>query len=330
MPTRENILTSATARDQFLQGIRALDEMPTGLTAADVYQALAPSLGDNWMIGRDQDLHYYDLFALWHTVAMNVGMTAGTRRNAAHGGPIFLPWHRYFLQVLERWIQTVLGEPNFALPYWDWADDGDLPTSLQWRTALWSADYLGEPRGEVTSGPLGSVRVRLRGPDPMVPGEVESGALIVSDYPRRLRRNCGNHRRAEFRYLPTSGDVRDCLRESLYDVPDWDDDVQEGHRNRLEGWIDGPQLHNRVHVWVGADMGPATSPNDPVFFLNHCNVDRIWESWMLARGRSYRPIETEGPAGHRINSIMVTLFGETVRPSDVLDPSASYDYDQLA
>ena len=21
-------------------------------------------------------------------------------------------------------------------------------------------------------------------------------------------------------------------------------------------------------------------PNDPVFYLNHCNVDRIWEGWM--------------------------------------------------
>lgn len=26
-------------------------------------------------------------------------------------------------------------------------------------------------------------------------------------------------------------------------------------------------------------MLPGTSPNDPVFFLHHCNVDRLWWQW---------------------------------------------------
>jgi len=34
-----------------------------------------------------------------------------------------------------------------------------------------------------------------------------------------------------------------------------------------------------VHVWVGGSMGPMSSPNDPVFFLHHCNVDRLWAQW---------------------------------------------------
>ena len=42
----------------------------------------------------------------------------------------------------------------------------------------------------------------------------------------------------------------------------------------LRLWMDGPRLRNLVHVWVGRDMSPGSSPNDPVFFLNHCNVDR--------------------------------------------------------
>src|SRR5829696_1697483 len=45
-------------------------------------------------------------------------------------------------------------------------------------------------------------------------------------------------------------------------------------------------MHNQVHVWIGGDMGPATSPNDPVFYLNHCNVDRIWEAWLVNQGRN--------------------------------------------
>ena len=54
---------------------------------------------------------------------------------------------------------------------------------------------------------------------------------------------------------------------ALFDRPDWDT-ASRGFRNRLEGWLTAsasvaPGLHNRVHVWVGGDMGPATSPNPP-------------------------------------------------------------------
>ena len=76
-----------------------------------------------------------------------------------------------------------------------------------------------------------------------------------------------------------------------------------------------------VHVWIGGDMGPGTSPNDPAFFLNHCNVDRIWEAWMASKGRIYRPGEGVGPAGHRINDLMVAILGDSMRPQDVLDPT---------
>ena len=49
-------------------------------------------------------------------------------------------------------------------------------------------------------------------------------------------------------------------------------------------------MHNLVHRWVGGSMGPGTSPNDPVFFLHHCNVDRIWVS--LAHWECWKHIRT--------------------------------------
>ena len=124
--------------------------------------------------------------------------------------------------------------------------------------------------------------------------------------------------------------VQEALDELEYDMPPWSRNVNSGHRNRLEGWIDGPQLHNRVHVWIGGDMAPGTSPNDPAFFLNHCNVDRIWEAWMSDRGRDYRPAADEGPLGHRINNEMIALLGEPLTANDVLVPSDWYSYDSLS
>ena len=39
-------------------------------------------------------------------------------------------------------------------------------------------------------------------------------------------------------------------------------------------------IHGGVHIWVGGTMSsPATSPVDPVFWLHHANLDRLWWDW---------------------------------------------------
>lgn len=41
-------------------------------------------------------------------------------------------------------------------------------------------------------------------------------------------------------------------------------------------------IHGNVHVWVGNSQGMASVPwaaNDPIFWLHHCNIDRLWASW---------------------------------------------------
>ncbi len=87
--------------------------------------------------------------------------------------------------------------------------------------------------------------------------------------------------------LPNRAEVRQVILDQVvYDLPPYNRSVA-GFRNYLEGWIGPPRpprLHNAVHIWVGGDrgdMGDATSPNDPVFFLHHCNVDRLWALWQL-------------------------------------------------
>jgi len=44
--------------------------------------------------------------------------------------------------------------------------------------------------------------------------------------------------------------------------------------NSLEG------VHDDMHVWTGGDMESVpTSAFDPIFFMHHCNVDRMWAKW---------------------------------------------------
>ena len=41
----------------------------------------------------------------------------------------------------------------------------------------------------------------------------------------------------------------------------------------------GDRLHGDRHGWVGRSMILWSSPNDPIFWMHHANVDRLWASW---------------------------------------------------
>jgi tyrosinase len=46
-------------------------------------------------------------------------------------------------------------------------------------------------------------------------------------------------------------------------------------------------VHNGVHVWVGGSMGSVpTAPADPIFWMHHCNIDRLWWVWQTTAGNA--------------------------------------------
>ena len=75
-------------------------------------------------------------------------------RNAAHSGPVFLPWHRLMLLLFELQIQRVLNDATIGLPYWDWAADGALPPSGQVGSPLWQNSGIGGTGRPVSNGPF--------------------------------------------------------------------------------------------------------------------------------------------------------------------------------
>ncbi len=94
----------------------------------------------------DPQYSRYDWYVLWHVVTM-MTLTPNPNnsgRNAAHNGPAFLPWHRFYLKRLEAEIRLLLGKPDFALPYWNWVADGQLGQTAQRDAAIWQADALGD------------------------------------------------------------------------------------------------------------------------------------------------------------------------------------------
>ncbi|AXI79421.1 tyrosinase family protein [Peterkaempfera bronchialis] len=219
-----------------------------------------------------------------------------------HQMPRFLPWHRIFIARLEAGLRQVAGAA-ITLPYWDWTVDRDPSASI------WSDIFMGgngrTGDGMVTSGPFaGADRWRCIDPDPSVPPY--------------LRRQFGLNPNA--RALPTAADVDECLRHTPYDSPPWNGDSDPSFRNSLEGQI-APFIHNIVHRWVGGSMDRPSAPNDPLFFLHHCNIDRIWAQWQQQHStQGYRP-NGDGPPGQNP--------GDLMPPFDNVRVGAGLDHRQL-
>lgn len=50
--------------------------------------------------------------------------------------------------------------------------------------------------------------------------------------------------------------------------------------------------HNPVHDIIGGWMTTMQSPVDPIFWLHHANIDRLWVAWVAARGGRTMPLPT--------------------------------------
>lgn len=76
--------------------------------------------------------------------------------------------------------------------------------------------------------------------------------------------------------LPTNAQVTSCLGKATYTA--FTRAVEEGF-----GVVPAPVgagMHNRVHVWCNGSMSfVPDAPADPLFWLHHAMIDRMWSQW---------------------------------------------------
>ena len=218
--------------------------------------------------------------------------------NFGHGGSgsyAFLSWHRYFLVQFELQLQSYV--PGVMMPYWDWTDpavtmnetflgpNGGVGQVV--RRGYFAVDAPGtggNPTLAPAWWPVGLVGWRL----PIVFGSTWAGGL---------RRNLSG-----VASLPSVADLRTTLGQATY----------AGFQGALEsgaGLASGNQMHNGMHGWIGGHMGsPAASPLDPLFYLHHCNIDRLWAMWQLDGHADEYPVTSTRPM-HGRNDVMYPWVG---------------------
>lgn len=277
----------------------------------------------------------YDDYVYVHQQSMAGHPSGDPGPHPGHRGPMFFPWHREFLRRFEQDLRTVSGDPTICLPYWNWSvDKVPADSGYPFFTEFLGGDGTG-PGAVVADG----VFAKANGWNLAIADAYDNNPQHVANL-SSLQRQLG----VGAAVLPVEAAVSGALAETTYDAKPWNRTTpgSDSFRNLVEGWV-GPQpgsnTHNRVHVWVGGSMLPGTSPNDPVFFLNHAKEDELWAVWMQkypAEAR-YLPLDTEPlPAGHthlkrlsdHMDSLAEYFGGATLdRPIDLLDHKSITWYD---
>jgi tyrosinase len=183
--------------------------------------------------------------------------TAESWNNCEHGSYFFFSWHRMYLYFFDRILRAASGDPNLVLPYWDWSDPDQraLPDAFRLPANSSNPLYLAPPGR---------------------PAAVDDGTALLGD----------------------SAVYDDAaLSQTTFESPPGSADTFGGqiaspmHLNSPHGAYER-QPHDSVHTALGGVMeDPDAAAQDPVFWLHHANVDRIWTNWIALGGGRHNPTD---------------------------------------
>lgn len=242
-----------------------------------------------------------------------------------HGSWYFLPWHRGYLLALEaRLRQDIIdqgGPATWALPYWDYFGDNGKQNKIP-------PAFLAKQLPDKSPNPLyvimrygpngdGDIFIPTKLSDPTIPDE-------------------------------DAVDQNTALAESQFTI---DSEVEFGfggpktifeHGGQHHGMLES-NPHDFVHGYVGMYpdvktrnqkyglMGnPNTAALDPIFYVHHANIDRLWASW--SEVGNLNPSESGWLNGPSKSFVMPDLSGNpwTYTPKDMVSPeSLGYKYQEL-
>lgn len=224
-----------------------------------------------------------------------------------HGSSYFLPWHRMYLHHFETIVAVEVAKLNgprdWALPYWNYSVDENarlLPVAFR---------------------------------SPSLP-DGSANPLYVAE--RDDRCNAG-HQFADGRDVGLG-----CLKEVAFDAPSGSSSfggpvTEFEHSGDVVGALEATP-HGSIHIAVGGVSGGwmsqfYTAALDPIFWLHHANIDRLWEVWLKrdpghSDPKTRKWLTSVAFKFHDVSGKVVTM-----RPLQVVDTTAApllYAYEDVS
>lgn len=171
-----------------------------------------------------------------------------------HGSWYFVSWHRtylyYFEEIVRAQVIALGGPSDWAIPYWDYGATGENALPLQFRTPA-------QPDG--SPNPLYVAGRTLTGSAGLPPAATTSAFALSRTLFTGATEFGGGQAKPSSHFYSATG--------------------------RLE-----QTPHNDVHNLVGGLMSdPSRAAEDPIFWLHHSNIDRLWWLWQKSHSDTTDP-----------------------------------------
>ncbi|HEX3771552.1 MAG TPA: tyrosinase family protein [Polyangiaceae bacterium] len=236
-------------------------------------------------------------------------------KKCQHASSFFLPWHRMYLLEFERIVAAEVaaagGPADWALPYWDYSKDAAsrlLPEAFR------------QPKRK--DGTPNALFVQLRS------AKANAGQPFMEERDVDLTAALD---------APGTTDVG-----GFFGPPPTN---HNGGGTLPFGALESAP-HNNVHVAVGSDavvdgkpadgwmLDPDLAAGDPIFWLHHANIDRLWQVWLDRDPEQHAnltsPYWRSGVSFkfHDANGTRVSLKTEQVL--DTAGPALGYKYEDTS
>jgi tyrosinase len=229
-----------------------------------------------------------------------------------HGNFFFLAWHRmylyYFERILRAAVREATGDPNyeFNLPYWDYENPNnhDLPEAFRNPGNNTNPLFVSRRAAACNSG-----------------GECVSAAEASDDDAMSLLPFCN---------CPDGETCPGCPSGLLPD-----ETFGSQWASAPEHYGDGTgeleiQPHGVVHNAVGGPTGWMAylecAARDPIFWLHHANIDRLWQVWLNQGGGRANPLGSDEWKDQTFTFFDENKTAVTMTACQVLNMATQLDY----
>jgi hypothetical protein len=174
----------------------------------------------------------------------------------------FLSWHRFFINYFERIVRRLSGKSDFALPYWDYTSTTNVDTNRRM-----PAEFTIPPSQSFNNSLYEESRFR----------PLNAGSPIDSRWAEQNLNVDALFQSTDFETFNSTidGKPHGVMHDYIGLGPGYLDLIDWRWNPIWQKYTVGGMM-----AWV------ETAGFDPIFWLHHSNIDRLWEKWTRsARGQ---------------------------------------------